>query len=315
MKHSIIYYLKRPVSVNWKVLKCALSPKYALRTAIYDRWNQIMDYPLNLEEPRTFCEKLQWLKVHDHNPRYHLLVDKYEVKKIVAGKIGEQYVAKLYAVYNKIEDIDFDALPNSFVLKCTHDSGGLVICPDKSKLDREEAIEKLRYSLSVPDYSKIGGQWAYGNIKPRIIAEEYIDTLSKPETVEYKITCIHGKVKMITICSGIAHAGEGEWFNDHFDREGNRLPFYIMHDDNVAVTAAGKDLPKKPILDELIRVCEILAKGIPQVRVDLYVHHGHVMFGEMSFYTWGGTMLYVPKEWDSIMGEWLDLSIPGYNYI
>lgn len=310
MKHELMYYLQLPKSLLWHacikriksvVYKCF--PQCGLRKSIEKRWSEVMDYPLNLENPQTFCEKLQWLKLHDHNPYYHKLVDKYEAKKIVAEKLGEEYVTKLYAVYNRIEDIDFDALPNSFVLKCTHDSGGLVICPDKSKLDKEGSIQKLRAGLAVNDYSQIGGQWAYGGITPRILAEEYLDTLGKPDSIEYKITCIYGKVKMITVCSGIAHVEYDKRFNDHFDREGNRLPFYVNY------KPAGLHLPEKEMTDELIRLSEILSADIPQVRVDWYVHKGQIYFGEMTFYTWGGTMTFVPSEWDSIMGSWLDLDL------
>ena len=151
------------------------------------------------------------------------------------------------------------------------------------------------------DWYEQAHEWAYKGVKPRLIAEEYIDTLGKPETIEYKITCIDGKVKMITVCSGISHNDNDKRFNDHFDRDGNRLPFYVIY------KPAGLELPKKEILDELIRISEILADGIPQVRVDLYIHKGQFYFGEMTFYTWAGYMNYVPKEWDRIMGDWLTL--------
>lgn len=301
MKHNLNYYLKRPLSVNWRGFKKLLFPQYALRCAILNNWNHMMDYPIDLENPKTFCEKLQWLKLFDHNPIYHKWVDKFEAKKMVSTLLGEKYVAKLYSVYNTTEEIDFNALPNSFVLKCTHDSGTLVVCPDKSKLDKAKAIEILNSGLKIKDYSLDGGQWAYKGVKPRIIAEEYIDSLGKPESIEYKITCIHGKVKMITVCSGIAHVEFDKRFNDHFDRDGNRLPFYVYY------KPAGLDLPDKAVTDELIRLSEIVSANIPQVRADWYVHKGQIYFGEMTFYTWGGYMPYVPKEWDRIMGDWLDL--------
>lgn len=309
MKHGIKYYLQRPFSVNCKALLALftlpnkLRLRYSLKAQIMDRWDKMMDYPLNLDHPKTFCEKLQWLKLHDHNPIYHKWVDKYEAKIMVSRLIGEEHVAKLYAVYNSVEEIDINALPASFVLKCTHDSGSQVVCPDKNKLDIVAALERLKKGLQVKDYSTDGGGWAYKNINPRIIAEEHIDSLGKPESIEYKLTCINGKVKMITVCSGIAHSDYNKRFNDHFDREGNRLPFYVNY------KPAGLNLPKKEITDELIRLSEILSADIPQVRVDWYVHKGQIYFGEMTFYTWGGTMNYVPKEWDRIMGDWLDLSI------
>lgn len=273
------------------------------RQQIQYMWNERMDYPLDLNNPKTFCEKLQWLKLHDHNPLYHKLVDKYEVKTFVADKIGAEHVVKLYGVFSSIDEINIDALPNSFVLKHTGDSGGFVVCKDKGTFDWEKAKACMNAIPSSENYYLTCREWAYKNVKPRIIAEEYINSLGKPESIEYKITCIHGKVKMITVCSGIAHVEYEKRFNDHFDRQGNRLPFYVNY------KPAGLDLPPKETTDELIRLSEILSEGIPQVRVDWYIHEGSIYFGEMTFYTWAGFMNYVPKEWDRIMGDWLDLRI------
>lgn len=266
-------------------------------------WEQKMDYPLDLDNPKTFCEKLQWLKLHDHNPLYHKLVDKFEVKAFVADKIGPEHVVKLYGVYNSIDEVDIGALPNSFVLKHTGDSGGFIVCKDKKTFNWENAKESMNAIPSSGNYYLTGREWAYKNVKPRIIAEEFIDSLGKPESIEYKITCMNGKVKMITVCSGIAHVEFEKRFNDHFDREGNRLPFYVNY------KPAGLDLPPKEITDELIRLSEVLSEGIPQVRVDWYIHKGNIFFGEMTFYTWAGFMNYVPKEWDRIMGDWLELNV------
>ena len=297
MKRSKLYYLTHP-----SVAIPALLSKVSDRYAIEQQWKRCMDYPLNLSDPQTFCEKLNWLKLHDHNPLYHKLVDKYEVKQWVADKIGEEYVVKTYALYNSVDEIDFDALPNSFVLKCTHNSGGLVVCPNKCKLDSNAAKEILRLGMVCGDYYLNNREWAYKGVKPRIIAEEYINSLGKPESIEYKLTCINGKVKMTTVCSGIAHVESDKRFNDHFDEDGNRLPFYV------AYKPAGLNLPEKPIYDELVRIAEILSHNIPQVRVDLYLHNEKIMFGEMTFYTWAGYMNYVPKEWDRIMGSWLKIN-------
>lgn len=266
-------------------------------------WDDVMDYPLNLRNPKTFCEKLQWLKLHDHNPLYHKLVDKYEVKRIVAEKIGEEHVVKLYGLWDSIDDVNLSQLPNSFVLKYTSDSGGFVVCKDKKTFDWESAKQIMKANFVSENYYLTCREWAYKGIKPRIIAEEYMDSLGKPESTEYKITCIHGLVKMITVCSGIAHVEYEKRFNDHFDREGNRLPFYVNY------KPAGLNLPDKKTTDELIRLSEILSKDIPQVRVDWYIHKEKIFFGEMTFYTWGGFMNYIPKEWDRKMGDWLELNI------
>jgi len=296
MKHFVFYFLVRP-KLLIHALKCKLSDKYAIE----EQWAHSMDYPLNLKNPQTFCEKLQWIKLHDHDPLYHILVDKYEVKQYVAEKIGSQFVVKTLALYKSVDEIDLDKLPNQFVLKCTHDSGSIVICTDKTQFDMQAAKEKLGQGIATTDYYRNYCEWAYKGVKPRIIAEEYIDTLGKPESIEYKITCINGMVKMITVCSGIAHVEFEKRFNDHFDREGNRLPFYV------AYKPAGLNLPPQEEVDEMIEICDKLSAGIPQVRVDLYRHKGQLYFGEMTFYTWAGFMNYVPKEYDKIMGDWLTL--------
>ena len=281
----------------------ALLSKYSDRYAIEQQWKSCMDYPLDLDNPKSFCEKINWLKLHDHNPLYHKLVDKYEVKEWVAQKIGMEHVVKTYALYNSTDEIDFDALPNRFVLKCTHNSGGLVVCKDKSKLDKKQALKLLSQSMAIKDYYLNFREWAYKGVKPRIIAEEYIESLGRPESIEYKLTCINGKVRMTTVCSGIAHDDFDKRFNDHFDKDGNRLPFYVNY------KPAGLDLPKPVIHKQLIDYAELLAKDIPQVRVDFYIHNNAIMFGEMTFYTWAGYMNYVPKEYDCIMGSWLKLNV------
>ncbi len=150
-----------------------------------------MGYELDLDAPKTFCEKLQWLKLYDRRPEYSTMVDKYEVKKYVAERIGEKYVIPLLGVWDRFEDIDFDALPDQFVLKCTHDSGGFVVCRDKSVFDKSDARKRLNKHLQT-DYYLHGREWPYKNVKRRIIAEKYIDSLGKPESVEYKLTCFGG---------------------------------------------------------------------------------------------------------------------------
>ena len=256
---------------------------------------------LDLDNPQTFNEKLNWLKLYYHNPLLHRLVDKYEVKKYVEDKIGGGIIIQTLGVWNTVEEIDLDSLPNQFVLKCTHDSGSVIVCTDKDKFDIEKAKNELKKRQAITDYYYRNREWAYKGVKPRIIAEEYIDSLGKSDSVEYKMTCINGKVRMITVCSGIAHVEYDKRHNDHFDQEGNRLSFYANY------TPAGKELPSKEVLSALIDICEKLTKNLPECRVDLYVHNGNIYFGEMTFYTWGGFINYTPREWDYKMGEWFDL--------
>lgn len=250
---------------------------------------------LNLDDPHTFCEKVQWLKVYDHNPEYIMMVDKYEAKKFAADILGEEHVIPAYGVWDNFDDIDFDKLPNQFVLKCTHDSGGFVICKDKSTFNIKKARRKLNARLK-RNFYKNGRQWVYKDIKPRILAEKYIDTLGTKDSREYKLTCFDGKVGLITICGGIAHSAYSDRTNDNYDRDFNYLPFYAFYKNTHPI-----EKPKE--MDEIIRISEALSQGIPQVRVDTYVIDGTIYFGEMTFYTWNGFITFTPEEWDEWLGD------------
>lgn len=295
MKHSILYFLTHP-TYTIHAIRIKLSARYDIE----QRWKSTMDYPLNLDNPKTACEKYQWMKLHDHNPLYHRLVDKYEVKQYVAERIGKEHVVKAFGVYDRFEDIDFEALPNQFVLKCTHDSGSILVCKDKSTFDIDAAAQYFKKALKNNHYA-YAREWAYKDVKPRILAEEYIDSLGKQDSIEYKIICLYGKVTIITVCSGIAHVEYYKRFNDHYDISGNKLPFWV------AYKPADKPLPPKDELDEMITVCEKLSAGIPQVRIDLYRHNGQLYFGEYTFYTWAGLMDFHPKEYDRILGDMFEL--------
>lgn len=259
-----------------------------------------LGYELNLEYPRTFCEKIQWLKLYDRNPEYTKMADKHEVKSYVANRIGKRYVIPEYGVWSHFDEIDFDRLPDQFVLKCNHNSGGYVVCKDKRQFDRVSARKRLEKCLS-RNYYKNGREWVYKDIKPCILAEKYIDSLGKPDSVEYKLSCFGGKVGFVTVCQGIAHSDYSVRKNDHFDINFNHMPWYAYYENAVV-------RPSKPEQwDEMIEVAEKLAKGIPYVRVDLYVINGKVFFGEMTFYTWSGFIEFTPKEWDEKLGEMIRL--------
>ena len=254
----------------------------------------------DLENPTLFTEKLNWLKLYDHRPEYIRMADKYEVKQYVSEKLGPDYVLPALGVWEHFDDINFDALPDQFVLKCTHDSGGFVVCKDKSTFDKEAAKAKIEKCLSM-NYFRYHREWVYKNIKPRIIAEPYLDSLGKPDSIEYKLTCCDGKMKMFTVCRGVAHDSLDVRTNDHYDREGNILPFYAFYKNSPV------PVPMPPEKDEIIAAAEKLSEGIPQVRVDFYVHNGHVYFGEMTFYTWAGFIEFTPPEWNKTLGDWVTL--------
>lgn len=256
---------------------------------------------LNLDNPQTFSEKLQWLKCYYHDPAYSRMVDKYEVKKYVAERIGEEYVLPALAVWDSVDDINIDNLPDQFVLKCTHNSGAFAICTDKSSFDLNAAKEKLGKMMKL-NYYWNNREWPYKNVKPRILAEPYLDTLGKPESVEYKITCADGKLCFATICGGIAHVEFEKRTNDTYDENFQLMPWYAYYKQSKNPV---KEKPEH--YDEIISLAEKLSEGIPSVRIDFYVHEDHVYFGEITFYTWGGFLKFTPDEWDLKLGKYITL--------
>ncbi|MBQ2818876.1 MAG: glycosyl transferase [Clostridia bacterium] len=254
---------------------------------------------LDLENPQTFNEKLQWLKLYDRKPIYTTMVDKYKVKKYVADIIGEEYIIPTIGVWNNFDEIDFDALPNQFVLKCTHDSGGLIICRDKSKLDINAAREKINKALR-RDYYLYSREWPYKAVKPRIIAENYMEDTKTAELRDYKFFCFDGEVKAMFIATDRASKIEETKF-DFFDENYNHLPFTNGHP-NADV------LPEKPEKFELMKeLASKLSKGIPYLRVDFYEVDGKIYFGELTFYHWSGFVPFEPTQWDYTLGEWITL--------
>ena len=257
-----------------------------------------MGKELNLTAPVNYTEKLQWLKLYDHRPEYTTMVDKYEVKKYVADRIGERYVIPLLGVWDRADEIDFDALPDRFVLKTTHDSGALVICKDKSRLDIEAAKKRLTHFLG-RRYYDCNREWPYKNVKPRIIAEQYMEDSTYKELRDYKFFTFGGVPKVLYIAQG---RGRGEpTVADFFDMDFNHLPFTIDHD-MAAVP------PEKPVcFEEMKQLAAILSEGTPQLRVDFYEVDGKVYFGEMTFFHCSGMEAFHPEEWDKIFGDWVEL--------
>lgn len=260
--------------------------------------------PLNLDAPQSFNEKLQWLKLHDRRSEYSMMVDKAEVKKYVASIIGEEHIIPTLAVYNRVEEIDFDALPNQFVLKCTHDSGGIVICKDKETLDRKAAIKKLKKGLKT-NYFYQNREWVYKNVRPRIIAEQYMTNDSKStvdELSDYKWFCFDGEPKAMFIATERFAEGEETKF-DFYDMDFNHLPFTNGHPN------ASKPISKPVSFETMKALARKLARGIPHVRVDFYDVNGHIYFGELTFFHWSGMMPFEPEEWDYKFGKWLNLPL------
>lgn len=259
-----------------------------------------MKRELDLDNPKTFNEKLQWLKLHDRKDIYTKMVDKYEVKKYVADKIGDGYVIPTLGVYDKFDDINFDELPDQFVIKCTHDSGGLVVVKDKNKLDKAAAKKKINKSLR-RNYYYSGREWPYKNVKPRIIVEKYMqDIKNKDELTDYKVMCFGGKPKMIFTCTERFSEGLKVTF---FDLHWNKMPFERHY------PSSKKDIPKPRNFKKMLNLSEKLASGIPFVRMDWYEINGELYFGEYTFYPGGGMEEFTPEIWDTKIGNMVDLSL------
>ena len=274
---------------NW------VSDKAYLRVLFWLRLHRKLD----LNNPTSYNEKLQWMKLYNRQPLYTDLVDKYEVRKYVSKKIGEEYLIKLLGVYNKFEEIDFNSLPDRFVLKCNHDSGSVFICRDKKTFDFENARRRITASLK-RNYYWEGREWPYKNVTPKIVIEEYMEDEETEELRDFKFFCFDGVVKAMFIASDRQKDNEDTKF-DFFDREFNHLDFSNGHPNALV-------MPNKPQkFDEMIKLAETLSANMPHVRVDFYEVNGRVYFGEFTFTHWGGMMPFNPEKWDYIFGEWLKL--------
>lgn len=255
---------------------------------------------LNLENPILYNEKLQWLKLYDHRPEYTTMVDKYSVKQFVAERIGNEYVIPLLGIWESVEDIDFDSLPDKFVLKTTHDSGAIIICKNKKVFDINSAKKRLKYFLK-RNYYDCNREWPYKNVKPRIIAEAYMEDSTYKELRDYKFFTFGGVPKVLYVAQG--RGTNGETLADFFDMNFNHLNLKIDHE-------MAKIPPEKPKrFEEMKRLAATLSKGTPQLRVDFYEVDGNVYFGEMTFFHCSGFEKFHPEEWDKVFGDWVKLPV------
>ena len=243
-------------------------------------WKDSMGYKLDLSNPRTFNEKLQWLKLNARNPLYSTLVDKYAVKQWVADKIGEQYVVPNLAVYDNVDQIDLDSLPDRFVLKCNHDCGSIVICKDKSSFDLEAAKKKLDSALK-ENYYWNSREWPYKNVKPRIIAEPYLEDESG-ELRDYKVYAFNGKCDYLMLCFD---RSKGETKFIYFDRNWN-IQKELSNHGRIYGDTIKVERPYN--LDLIFEYAERLSTGFPFVRVDFYEVNRQLFLGEMTFYPSAG---------------------------
>lgn len=282
--------------------KIAKTVRYELRflpDEVYIQLNYFAHFKkfCNLKNPKTYNEKLNWLKLHDRNPLYTTLVDKCEVKDYVSKIIGEEYIIPTLGVWEHFDDIDFDKLPNQFVLKCTHDSEGLIIVKDKHNFDKTVAKKKLEKAL-IQNFYYIGREWPYKNVKPRIIAERYMEDHTDNELRDYKFFCFDGEPKLMFVASD---RSSGNVKFDYFDMGFNHIDLQQKYPNSET------PLRKPNSFETMIQFAVALSKDFPHVRVDFYEVDGHLYFGELTFYHFSGFMPFKPPKWDDIFGEWLQL--------
>lgn len=253
--------------------------------------------PLDLNNPLTFNQKLQWLKLYNRKPEYTRMVDKYEAKKFVAERIGEEHIIPTLGVWEHFDDIDFDALPEKFVLKCTHDSGGLVICTDKAALDKEAARKKIEGSLA-NNYYWDYREWQYKDVKPRIIAEVFVESGAEGVPHDYKVMCFNGTPKLIELHQG-RYANHTQ---DFYDTQWNKQAI-----EQVGERMSDTLVPKPQRLEEMLSLSAQLSRDIPHLRVDWYHTEEQLFFGELTFYDGAGLFPFVEEKYDRMLGDWIQL--------
>lgn len=266
---------------------------------LFFRFKDHLGYYPNLNHPRTFNEKLQWLKLHNRNREYSIMVDKYNVRDYIASTIGEEYLIPLVGgPWKCFDKVDFDSLPSKFVLKCTHDSASVVICTEKDSFDRKSAQIKIEQALN-NNYYYLAREWPYKKVIPQIIAERFMEDEENRDLRDYKFFCFDGHVEYFKI--------DINRFTNHranyYDRNGILQPFYeesCPNDPDASIT-----LPSN--IHEMIVLAEILAKNIPFVRIDFYDINGKIYFGEITLFPAGGFGKIIPEEYDLKLGSLIRL--------
>jgi len=257
----------------------------------------LMNKDLNLDEPKTFNEKLQWLKLYGRKDEYTEMTDKYAMKDYVTRKIGEGHTIPILGVWNKFSDIDFSQLPNQFVLKCTHDSQSRIFCTDKNTFDFKAAKKKLTKCLRI-NYYYFEREYVYKNIKPKIIAEPLLsDGVSTNRLTDYKFFCFNGVPKILCISKFTPEGAVADFFDMDFNHIDD--PFQV-HNDPIT--------PKKPTcFDQMKKEASLFSKDIPQLRVDFYIIDGKPLIGEFTFFSCAGYESFKSDEWNETMGSWIKL--------
>lgn len=263
---------------------------------------------LDLDHPKTYTEKLQWLKLYYRHPLLTTMVDKLEVKKMVADLIGEEYVIPTLGSWSSVEEIEWDKLPNKFVLKTNHDSGnfGVVICKDKESFDKKKAMQRLNQSLCRDSY-QIGREWPYKNVKRRIFAEQYIENTSIGDLMDYKFYCFNGTAQYLCICSGRTNS-KNAVDCDFYDMEFKHIDMaQPPHKNSIGYINKPRNFEHMKLLLEKLSNISVEDNIIPHVRIDLYETTDKIYFGEYTFFDAGGLAPFTPDRWNYIFGDMIVL--------
>ena len=282
--------IKKAILVTTRIIPDELYLRIAYR--------MVTGKTLHLNPPVTFNEKLQWLKLHNRQPLFTQMVDKYGVREFIKERIGEEYLIPVYGVWDKPENVDFSTLPDRFVLKCTHDCGGVIICRDKSKFNKEDAISTLKECMKKNFYYQ-GREWPYKNVIPRVYAEAYLEDKGETQLTDYKVFNFNGTPRIIQV--------DFDRYTDHkrkfFDTEWNEMDVTFHQP-----YQSDKVIKKPACLDEMLELSRKLSAGFPHLRTDFYIVNDRLYVGEMTFFHGTGFGKWTPESFDAEMGSWLDLS-------
>lgn len=263
-----------------------------------------MGKELDLENPKTFNEKLQWLKLYNRRSEYTMLVDKFLVRDYIREKLGEAYLIPLLGAWDDPDEIDFESLPDRFVLKCNHNSGvGMYICRDKSQMDVEKVKKELRRGLA-QDYYLTGREWPYKDVPRKIICEKFMsDEPGASDFTDYKFFCFDGKVDSVMVCLERSSGNTKFYF---FDQKWELKRLNIRGKN----APEGFTIPKPACMDDMFRIAAELSEGHPFVRVDLYQSNGQIYFGELTFFPDSGLDTNLLPETDDYFGSLIQLKLP-----
>ena len=303
MSSRIMNYIREP-RIFLNVLLVNLCPWITDKLFLKLRWRNTMGYSLDLNNPQTLNEKIQWLKLYDRKPIYSILADKYRIKDYIKNKFGKDLCVPNIGVWDSVDEINFDSLPNKFVLKCNHNSGnGICICTDKSKLNITDVKKKLEKGLR-ENYYKTSREWQYKDIPRRIIAEEYLETKDGKIPNDYKLNFINGKLEFVYV------SYDRKGINDRclYDADWKRLPFVWVPAGTYRKNMNTSDVPCPQSFDMMKRIACMIAKDFDYVRVDFYDVDGKLYLGEITLYHGSGYDKFFPKEYDLVYGEKMKLS-------